>query len=216
MKVLLGGLSTLFQVCTKGSNPDTFVLELNLCQNFNVVYPFNIKTRRSASLCKMYQSPLYFNYLFKKVLNSTSFFNVHTLSTLGLSLSYYYLDSNIWYFYRNAILKNNGSLTNNLSLSLTSKILYDNILRLSQSEILPWTRLKTSRKKYYLSEVRLVPFALKKNVFNIMVFLILFVLTQPTASFMHRTNVTYSFLFISNNINLFTFYNCFYFKVYNF
>jgi hypothetical protein len=199
-----------------GSSPYAFILETNLYQNFNTAYPFFIKTRRSTSLRKMYQSPFHFNYLFKKLLNSTFLFSVYLQSTTNLFLSYYYLDSNVWHFYRNLTFKNSGSLTNNISLSLVSKTLFDNILSLSQPKISSWTRLKTQSKLYYLKEVRLLPFALKKNTFNSVVFLILFVLAQPLTSFLQRTNLTYSFLFISNNINLFTFYSYFYFKVYNF
>jgi hypothetical protein len=164
----------------------------------------------------MYQSPLYFNYLFKKLLNPTLLFSICQQQKFSISLSYYYLDSNVWHFYKNLTLKNNGSLTNNLSLSLTSKTLFDSISNLSQPKTLWWTRLKTRSKLYYLKEIRLLPFALKKNVFNSIVFLILFTLVQPITCFLQRTNMTYSFLFISNNINLFTFYSYFYFKVYNF
>ena len=199
-----------------GSIPYAFTLDINLYQNFNNAYPFNIKTRRWTSVRKMYQSPLYFNYLFKKLLNSTLFFNTYSQSVASMSLVYYYLDSNVWYFYKNLAFKNNGSLTNNLSLSLTNKALLDNILNLTHLKASPWTRLKTYNKLYYLKEVRLLPFALKKNAFNRLVFLILFLLTQPVASFPNHTNMTYSFLFISNNVNLFTFYSYFYFRVYNF
>ena len=199
-----------------GSIPYAFILDINLYQNFNAVYPFNIKTRRWTSARKMYQSPLYFNYLFKKLLNSTLFFNTYSQLVVSIYLVYYYLDSNVWHFYRNLAFKNNGSLTNNLSLSLTSKALLDNISNLTHLKVSSWTRLKIHSKLYYLKEVRLLPFALKKNAFNRIVFLILFLLAQPMASFLNHTNMTYSFLFISNNVNLFTFYSYFYFRVYNF
>ena len=117
-----------------GSIPYAFTLDINLYQNFNTTYPFNIKTRRWTSVRKMYQSPLYFNYLFKKLLNSTLFFNTYSQSVASMSLVYYYLDSNVWYFYKNLAFKNNGSLTNNLSLSLTNKALLDNILNLTHSK----------------------------------------------------------------------------------
>lgn len=193
-----------------------FFLEITLYQNFNSVYPFNIKTRRLLTLHKMYQSPIYFMFLFKKLLNAAFFFNSYALWVTKTPLSHYYVDLNVWYFYRNLVFSNQGALVNNLSLSITTKTLTTTILNLSQIKASPWTRLMSNSKKCYLNEIRVLPFALKKNVFNNITFLILFILTQPLTSFAWRLNTTYSFVLVSNNINLFIFYSYFYFKIYNF
>ncbi len=164
----------------------------------------------------MYQTPLVFTYLIYKLYSTNTFFTkILNCSYINL-ISYYYLDLNIWHFFKNILFKDQGVLINSISSSFSFHAVSDSINNLGPSTNESWTRLKVSNKTRYLKEIKVLPFALKKQTFNKITFLILFLLLQPFSSFRNGVNTTFSFLLISNNINLITFYSCFYFKVYNF
>ena len=164
----------------------------------------------------MYQSPLISTFLHKKLLTIISFFHNSFKYSILTFLQNFYLNLNIWYFYKNFLFNNQGILISNFTKSVQYNSLSNNILNLKTFKILKWERLKTKQTHYYIKEIKILPFSIQKVTFNKLTFLIIFLLLQPLYTFNKYINISYSFLFLTKNSYLFPFFSAFYFKVYNY
>jgi hypothetical protein len=191
-------------------------MEKIFTQNYYQTYPFLIRTRRNIALKKMYLTPLVFNYIFWRAFEALHVFRDKKYNNTLKVMNYYYLDLNIYFFFRNILIKKHGSLTNNLTLSYTYWPIVNSINNLQLLRTKQWVKSQETKGSRVLTEIKLVPFRLQKLTFNKLTFLILFFLLQPYSIFSTSLNITYSFLLISRHSNLFPFYSCFYFKVHNY
>ena len=191
-------------------------MENILHQNFFNIYPFLVKTRRNIALKKMYQNPIVFNYMCTRFLNTENFLQTLKYITPFKLLKFYYIDLNVWYFFKHIFFKNQGIYVNNSNLSYTYWTLQSNITQLTLKNSQSWPHLNKFNNVALLKNTRIVSFSLSKISFNKVTFLILFLLLEPFTNFLKTINITYSFLFVPSKINFFIFYSYFYFRVYNF
>ena len=165
----------------------------------------------------MYLSPLVFSYLYKKLLQTfNKLSNIYNSSKILNLLYGYYLNINVWFFFKNILLKSQGSLTNSLINSYSHWTVNDTLEHVKFQGIPTWTRTYEVRLYRILTEVKVVPFNLQKVTFDKLTFLILLLLLQIYPTFLNRINITYAFLLVSRYNYFFPFYSCFYFKIYNY
>lgn len=164
----------------------------------------------------MYQTPIIFNYMNLVLINSFEVFNILNTTSYVYFLRHYYLDLNIWYFFKNIYLQSQGYYVNNLSLSYSRWTINSSVHNLEPIISKFWPRINLKRRVNFLWGIRAVAFPLKRVTFNKLTFLILFILLRFFNSFSPNVNTTYSFLLLTTNVNFLTFYSSFYFKVHNF
>ena len=200
----------------KEVRPLLLLIENTLYQNFSSVYPFLIKTRRSTSLKKMYQSPVIFNNMCVTLIDSLEFLNSLKHISIIQLLRHFYLDLNIWYFFKYLCFSNQGHYLSNLNLSYTYWTLKSNTSQLNLRTVNTWPRLTLLKNTNFLLNTRLVALNLKRLKFNKITFLVLFILLQPFINVTKNINITYAFILIQRNFNFLIFYSSFYFKIHNF
>ena len=150
------------------------------------------------------------------LISLSEFVNILSVASYVTFLRHCYLDLNIWHFFKNIFFKNQGHYINNLNLSYLTWTISSSISHLEPNAPKFWPRITLKKQTSFLWGIKLVAFPLKRFTFNKLVFLVLFKLLRFFNSFCLNINTTYSFLLITTNINFFTFYSSFYFKVHNF
>lgn len=179
------------------------------------MYPIIVKTRRYRSLLKLYLTPLLITQFFKVLTCYKNY--VLYASSLGhiMLLSKYFLDANLWYFLNNTIFKNSGLISNNIEKSYAFNTLstYHRFFRdtISSSVEYPHSTILT-----YVRHIKIIPFSVNKNIFKKNIIYILYVFIKSSFSFINNLNISYSFMFLSRDFNLYIFYCYYYFKVHNY
>ena len=84
----------------------------------------------------MYQSPLISTFLYKKLLTIISLFHNSFKYSIFTFLQNFYLNLNIWYFYKNFLFNNQGILISNFTKSVQYNSLSNNILNLKTFKVL--------------------------------------------------------------------------------
>lgn len=191
-------------------------MELLVKQNFVMVYPFNMKTRRYISLIKLLQAPFIYLSLTYSIFNCNSNYLNTTIFTYNRWIKSHYLDLNTWFYYKNILKVANGSLTNNVSLSYAYWTFYNCLLSLNYNLLPQWSHVSRFYKVPPTFVVRTISFDLVKPTFNKVTLVILLSLLNIYPCVLNTVRFSYAFIFLPLISNFLSFYNAFYIRVSNF
>ena len=151
----------------------------------------------------MYQTPIMFSYINLILINCIEFLNIVNRTSYIYALRHYYLDLNVWYFFKNIYFRNQGHYINNLNLSYLNWTINSSVQQLRPNINKHWPRIRLKKHMNFLWGIRVVTFSLKRITFNKLTFLILFLLLRFFNSFNYNINTSYSFILLTTSINFF-------------
>jgi len=187
-------------------------------QNFNDITPFLIKTPRSRILVKSMNTFLIF-FISKLTTNLLLFSQSFEYTPHWLVFFYktQYL-ATYWRFYKTIFFKKYGILSTNLvksSIYWTIDGLDSQIAPTRVGHGLRQIEFTPLNLRYY-TPTSLVSFAFHKKRHNTLILFILSILPHTYLPNQTSFKLDYSFLLMGDNLNLYSFVNCFYFKIKNY
>lgn len=187
-----------------------------LYQNYSNNYPFFLRIRRYKSLLKLLISPTQFGFLISSLINllvkHRYYFHVRWIKVL----SRYYLDLNLWSFYKEIISWPSGILSTNLNPSYTFWIILNTLNHLKPFKSLQWEHTSHRRSFQEIQAVRLVSIAIQDYPLHKLFWLVVLFSHRLFTSGTALVNITYAYILFLLNFNFFTFLNNFYFRIYNY
>lgn len=132
-------------------------MEKIFTQNYYQTYPFLIRTRRNISLRKMCLTPLVFNYILCRAFEALHVFRDKKYNNTLKIMNYYYLDLNIYFFFKNILVKKHGSFINNLTLSYIYWPIVNSVNNLQLLQTKQWIKSREIKGLSVLTEIKLVP-----------------------------------------------------------
>lgn len=190
-------------------------MEIILIQNNHAFNLFIFKTRRYRSLIKLRFTPLLVGLTYKKffMLLSKPITN-HNICFIG-ELQKYYLNMNIWLYYKDSINNNFGLMSNGIHKSYNFWMIknnYDLLFSANKTQIYKLTVPFTN----YVKHVRLLHFTVLKHTLKQSFILVLKVLLKLYTPYINISRNTYGFLIVNHAYDFLLFYNFYYFKVHNY
>lgn len=131
-------------------------------------------------------------------------------------LSKYYLNLNLWSFYKEIVSWPSGILSTNLNPSYTFWTILNTLTHLAPLKSLHWRHTSHKRSFQEIQAVRLVSIAIQDYPLHKLFWLVVLLSHRLFNSSIALINITYAHIFFLLNFNFFTFLNSFYFRIYNY
>jgi hypothetical protein len=190
-------------------------IETILIQNSCIWSLFVIRTRRYRLLLKLKFTPFLVGLTYSKLLLTL----VKTATANNLffldNLQRYYLESNLWFFYKHNLYNSSGLVLNNTHKSYNYWIVRSKYNLLFLDKITQFYKV-IKPLHHYTKHVRVIHFAVTKYVLKRSFIFTLRLLLKLHTPYLNKDCLTYNFLIISNLHDFLLFYNFYYFKIHNY
>lgn len=191
------------------------IIEIILIQNSYALNLFVVKTRRYRSFLKLKFIPLLVGLTFNKLLTTLVKYTTTANLIFLNELQKYYLETNLWFFYKYSLYNNSGLIPNNIHKSYNFWMIKNNYNLLFLSAVVQPPKI-IQDLRHYTKHIRLIHFAIPRYLLRRSFIFILNILLKFNMPYINNIYNTYNFLIISHLYDFFLFYNFYYFKIHNY
>lgn len=180
------------------------------------MYIFYLKTRRHRNLILLFQSPVYFTFLLLKLIHDAFPLSQYQTFNYIQELSEYYLNLNLWFYYKHLYNRQNGILSNNLTHSCNFWTIYNPLKHLRVTKATKWLHVSKSRPILYFTPVRILSISVQTKSLYKLVWIVLLILIKLYTPNLDYINISYAYTYFFTNFHFFCFLNAFYFRLYTY